>query len=179
MPLRPILQDALARLIAPFMRGRNKSRLRILMFHGLTDSDHSGIENCQHKHLHVARFEALLEHLKEYYSVVSMDELVRRTSNHQSLPSNAVILTFDDGFLSHYTLAFPLLKRYDFPATVYLATQFVENKQPIWVDRLDYAMNLTAKSKSDPVSAKKLLKALPQEGVHDAVCKIETDLDLK
>ena len=37
------------------------------MFHGFTDREHTGLENCQHKHLHVAKFDAFLAHLKRHH----------------------------------------------------------------------------------------------------------------
>lgn len=43
-----------------------------------------------------------------------------------------VCLTFDDGYQDTYTLAYPLMKRLGVPFTVYVATGFVDNCQPMW-----------------------------------------------
>ncbi len=179
MSIRPIVHDALARTLGGPARWLHKDKLRVLMFHGFTDRDHAGIENCQHKHLHVSKFAALLAHLSRHYRVMSLDEVTRRLRNGEKLPANAAVLTFDDGFLSNHTLAFPLLKQFNMPATIYLATEFVDEKKPIWVDRLDYALNRAGKSKGDLVSVKRRLKALPQEEVHDAVRQVEEELGFR
>ncbi len=51
-----------------------------------------------------------------------------------SLPERPVILTFDDGFADFYTEAFPLLKQYDFKATLYVTTGYVEGTST-WLQR--------------------------------------------
>ena len=179
MSPRHFLHDILARSLGGPARRRNREKLRVLMFHGFTDRAHDGIENCQHKHLDVAKFEALLKHLGRHYRVMSLEEIAHKLGRQEKLPPNATALTFDDGFLSNYTLAFPLLRRFNMPATIYLATEFVDGKKPIWVDRLDYALNRAGKSKRDLVSVKRRLKALPQEEVHDAVGRIEEELGFR
>lgn len=49
-----------------------------------------------------------LDYLKKYYTYITIDELI----DDHKLPKNAVLLTFDDGFMDHYKYVFPeLLKR--------------------------------------------------------------------
>jgi peptidoglycan/xylan/chitin deacetylase (PgdA/CDA1 family) len=148
----------------------------LLMFHGLTDCLHSGCENCQHKHLHVATFEAFLAFLARHYRIFSLDDVVDCLRAGRALPSRAVVLTFDDGFASNYELAFPLLKRYAAPAVVYLATEFVDEHQPIWTDRVDYAFHAAGKSPAEMIAAKQRLKHLPQEQIGAAVAALEETL---
>src|SRR5262252_11043277 len=57
-------------------------------------------------------FDRQCEYLKAHYTVVSLDEMVTRITAGQPLPSKAVALTFDDGYLDNYTRAFPILKRH-------------------------------------------------------------------
>jgi len=45
-------------------------------------------------------------------------------------PNNFVVLTFDDGYLDFYTNALPVLRKYDFTATVFLPTVFIGNRKP-------------------------------------------------
>jgi peptidoglycan/xylan/chitin deacetylase (PgdA/CDA1 family) len=53
-------------------------------------------------------------------------------------PSDGVVVTFDDGYASNYELAFPILKKYDFPATVFVTTGFVDRRVPLWGDWLEF-----------------------------------------
>ncbi|MBI4313536.1 MAG: polysaccharide deacetylase family protein [Candidatus Omnitrophica bacterium] len=56
---------------------------------------------------------------------VPFSEVVESFKTGKGLPKNAVALTFDDGFENFYTNAWPVLKKYDFPAIVFIITQEV------------------------------------------------------
>jgi peptidoglycan/xylan/chitin deacetylase (PgdA/CDA1 family) len=149
------------------------------MFHGFTNQVHSGCQNCQHKHLLISKFEDFLKHLKRHYQIISLDDLIKNRQHNTPLPRRAVVLTFDDGFLSNYTLAFPLLKRYEASATIYLATEFVDEGKPIWTDRMDYAFYMAGLSASELRAAKSHLKKLPQEQIESAVNAWESQLHVE
>lgn len=57
-----------------------------------------------------------------------------------TLAPNSLAITFDDGYRNFYEYAYPLLKKYSFSATMFVATDFVTRQQPLWVDRLEYAV---------------------------------------
>lgn len=54
------------------------------------------------------------------YNVIGLSELVRAIKNKQSLPRNTVVITFDDGYEDNYTRAFPVLEKYNLPATIFV-----------------------------------------------------------
>ncbi len=170
--MKALARQLLTYTASPVMRALRRHQATILMFHGFTDRQHTGCENSQHKHLHVAKFETFLRFLKRHYQIISLDALV----SDQPVPKRAVVLTFDDGFLSNYTLAYPLLKRYEAPAIIYLATEFVDGHRPIWTDRVDYALHAAGKTLADLRAAKQRLKALPQEQIDSAVAELEAEL---
>jgi len=64
------------------------------------------------------------------YHVISLDELIAARREHRSLPDRAILLTFDDGFESVYTRAFPLLKAFHYPALVALTGVWLEEPAP-------------------------------------------------
>ncbi len=59
------------------------------------------------------------------YRLIRLKDLTGFMEGRQALPPKAVVLTFDDGYESFYRYAYPLLKKYAFPATVFLYTDFV------------------------------------------------------
>ncbi len=71
-------------------------------------------------------FEQHLQYLKDsgYYSV-SWEEWQSAKLSKTPLPGKAVLLTFDGGYLDFFQYAFPLLKRFDFTATVFLVTESI------------------------------------------------------
>ncbi|WP_166430535.1 poly-beta-1,6-N-acetyl-D-glucosamine N-deacetylase PgaB [Polymorphobacter arshaanensis] len=53
---------------------------------------------------------------REGYHPISVQNLVDAAAGKSQLPEKAVLLTFDDGYESFYTRAYPLLKKHNFPA---------------------------------------------------------------
>lgn len=54
------------------------------------------------------------------YNVISLADFVRAVSNEEKLPRNSVVLTFDDGYADNFTWAYPVLKAYHLPATIFV-----------------------------------------------------------
>jgi peptidoglycan/xylan/chitin deacetylase (PgdA/CDA1 family) len=73
-----------------------------------------------------ANFAAQLDWLaRNGYHVVRMAQLVAFLEGRESLPRRSVVITIDDGYESAYRYAMPLLRRYGFPATLFIYTDFV------------------------------------------------------
>jgi peptidoglycan/xylan/chitin deacetylase (PgdA/CDA1 family) len=71
-------------------------------------------------------FEAQLDYLKRNdYRVIRLVDLPDFLEGRRPLPKRAVVITFDDGHISSYQYAFPLLRKYGFHATYYLYTDFL------------------------------------------------------
>jgi biofilm PGA synthesis lipoprotein PgaB len=54
------------------------------------------------------------------YHVITLSRFIAFVNGQATVPPNALLLTFDNGYLSQYTDAFPLLKKYGYPATLFL-----------------------------------------------------------
>ena len=64
-------------------------------------------------------FEEDLKYLRENgYTTIFPSELIDYFDNNSPLPEKPVILTFDDGYLNNYTIAYPLLKKYGMKAVI-------------------------------------------------------------
>ncbi len=66
---------------------------------------------------------------------VTVSELVSAFDGANSLPRSPVVLTFDDGFADFYQNAFPILQQYEFPATLYITTSYVDTSSQ-WLSPL-------------------------------------------
>jgi peptidoglycan/xylan/chitin deacetylase (PgdA/CDA1 family) len=55
------------------------------------------------------------------YRVVTLDELVQALQSGKPAPKRTVVVTFDDGYEETHTVAWPVLRRHKFPATVFVA----------------------------------------------------------
>lgn len=80
-------------------------------------------------------FEAQIRFLRKAYRIVSLDDLCRELDSGGP-PAQAVAITFDDGYRDVYRNAFPVLRRYGVPATVYLTVSAIETGEVSWYDRI-------------------------------------------
>jgi peptidoglycan/xylan/chitin deacetylase (PgdA/CDA1 family) len=112
------------------------------MYHGFTALDaHEGIENHEGKHVHVRQFRAHLAYLKRHYVVVPLGDVVQAMTTGAPLPDRAAVITIDDGYRSIYTVAYPALCDFGLPASAFLTTGFVDDREHLWTDRVEYAVN--------------------------------------
>ena len=92
-------------------------------------------------------FEEEIRYLTRKYRVIPLMELCRNLTNRDRIPSDAVVITFDDGYRDNYRYAYPILRKYGVPATIFLATGHIDSGTPFWWDRLGYAVHKTAQER--------------------------------
>lgn len=78
------------------------------MYHYTRDLKHSRYPNI--KGMDIDTFRRQMAFFKSNYTVISMEELIEAVENNVSLPNNALLLTFDDGYIDNYTYALPILE---------------------------------------------------------------------
>ena len=64
---------------------------------------------------------------KKGYKVITLDELVRSIKNKEPLKRNSVVITFDDGYKDNLEYAYPVLRKFGFPATIFLISGYIGN----------------------------------------------------
>ena len=70
-------------------------------------------------------FRQQMQYLKDHnFHVVRMSDIADFLTAERQLPKKSVVITVDDGYRSTYDVAFPILKEFNFPATVFLYTAF-------------------------------------------------------
>ena len=103
-----------------------QNRIVILMYHKITDS----IPLNEYER-NSTDFENDLIYLRDHnYQILAMEDLLLLKSGDLKLASDGIIITFDDGYESNYTKAFPFLTSYNMSATFFLTTE--------WMNTADY-----------------------------------------
>ncbi|QJX47655.1 polysaccharide deacetylase family protein [Hymenobacter taeanensis] len=82
-------------------------------------------------------FEQHLQTLKNNYKVLSLDTLIKK-HKYNTLPHRSIAITFDDGYIDNYTIALPLLSKYNLPATFFIPTGSINDQKEFWWDELEY-----------------------------------------
>jgi peptidoglycan/xylan/chitin deacetylase (PgdA/CDA1 family) len=71
-------------------------------------------------------FEEQMRFLKENgYRVITMDEFFDFLDFKRPMPKKSVVITIDDDWYSTYEIAFPILKKYGYPATLFVYTDLI------------------------------------------------------
>ena len=95
-----------------------QDRYGVLAYHSVVDE--SAAENQKHYFPQTISAQTLIKHfnwLKENgYNVISWQQVIDAENGKGTLPDNAVLLSFDDGYETMYNVVFPLLKAYNYPA---------------------------------------------------------------
>jgi len=133
----------------------NKNIITILMYHGFYNpTNNKSGTNSIGKHLNINEFEKHIKLFTKYCTPISLQEVIL----NKELPPNPVIFTFDDGYRNNYTYAFPLLKKYKVPATIFITTGFIDKINFLWTDRLEFVINNTHSKNIEFIWENKRLK---------------------
>lgn len=101
-------------------------KLFIAMYHYTRDLAHSRYPRI--KGLDYRLFEQQLLFFKENFHVVTMEDVLAVMENGGVIPDNALLLTFDDGYIDNFTVALPLLRKYGLQGSFFIPGKtFAEN----------------------------------------------------
>lgn len=92
----------------------------VLNYHQINNKDQNALT------LSATEFEAQMHYLyNEGYTTISPDQLADYIQYGKSLPPNPILITLDDGYEDNYQVAYPILQKYHFTATIFIITDFV------------------------------------------------------
>lgn len=108
----------------------------ILVYHGVVDTPNHKVSLGP---IAEKQFEQHLKYYQQNFDVVSQDTIFQMYRDDFKPKRKTIALTFDDGYENNYLRAYPLLKKYNFPATYYIISQCIEDENRItWYDTLDF-----------------------------------------
>ncbi|MCU1254528.1 MAG: polysaccharide deacetylase [Candidatus Angelobacter sp.] len=91
---------------------------RILMYHGVVPEGAQALA-------------AQLRYLARHFKVVSLEALLDLTNGSRPL-AQEIVLTFDDGLRNNFTVAYPILRELQLPATFFVCPALVESGTWLW-----------------------------------------------
>jgi peptidoglycan/xylan/chitin deacetylase (PgdA/CDA1 family) len=101
-----------------------KGGISFLMYHQVGDFPPMNAHRASY--CRYDRFRAQMNFLRIFrYHVLDMDTALTALQGKSEIPPRSVVLTFDDGCENFYEYAYPVLKKYGFPAIVYIVSGLV------------------------------------------------------
>lgn len=114
--MKNIIKNILYFLISRF----NYDGAVILLYHSVS-------ENGDLPTVRPDDFNRQLNYLKiNKFNVIKLTDLFEYLANRRLLPPKTVCLTFDDGYEDNYSSVFPILKKHNFPATIFISTALID-----------------------------------------------------
>lgn len=133
-----------------------KQNCLVLGYHSINDK----LIYPEHPSLYVypSEFEKQLKFLKENnYTPINFDQLDSLTGIEKP-----VIITFDDGYEDNFTNAYPILKKYNFKATIFMPTTFINTKDYLTMDQIKQMSDIVS-FQSHTVTHRRLSSLSPEE----------------
>ena len=143
LKIKRIIRNSLVLIkLYHLLRYNNRKKAIILMYHNFCregDIKHTNVS------LSITNFEKQIKYLKKYYRIVPLADLVGKIKRKEDFLPHSVAITFDDGYKNNFLLAYPLIKKYNVPVTIFLTAGYINTKKFLWVNELEYAINETQK----------------------------------
>jgi len=120
-----------------------KNNSFIVYFHGVEEKI---IDNdIQLLQIEFQKFKKIINFLTKNFEVISLDDLINNIKHTSS--RKQIAITFDDGYLNNYEIAYDYLKKENIPFTIYLISSFISSNKrlPTFLTRL--IIKYTSKSK--------------------------------
>ncbi|MEO8152864.1 MAG: polysaccharide deacetylase family protein [Rhizobacter sp.] len=133
----------LAKLMAGagLMRGRmtdGPRNLVVLAYHRVLDvaNEDDFASDPELVSASISEFRRQIKFVREHWNPISLSAAMAAIDSGKKLPPRSVAITFDDGHFDNHTHAFPVLREFGVPATIFLSTQYIGSNDMFWFERV-------------------------------------------
>lgn len=110
-----------------FLTTFHASQNYVLMYHRIVDELTQEFGPAQYS-LPRDTFKKQIEYMVKKGVPLTLDDYVKGRKSGKKLPDNSFVITFDDGYKDTYKKAFPILKKFSVPATIFVTTSFLSGE---------------------------------------------------
>ena len=121
---------------------RLRGRVLILGYHRVLSDAELGRQFVQPgMYVHARAFEAHVRFLQRHFRIITFSDFFRLQRARAWDPDERYcLLTFDDGWLDNYVHAYPILRRHQVPATIFVSTALIGSEEWLWPDKLAWLL---------------------------------------
>lgn len=134
-------------LTRSFRLARHGNYLTVLCYHRILDLPPDFPFDDDLVSASPAQFDSELRFIARHYHVINFKMLREHLKKDGKLPPRSLIITFDDGYIDNYEVAYPILKKHGLTAVMFATAGFMNVRRLFWWDRLAYVVK-TAKRPS-------------------------------
>lgn len=137
--MKALIKSALYRTgaLKAIHRSRNRDWLTVLMFHRVLPDGRAEWAGANPTYTVTTDFfDAVLVHVRRFYSPVSAGDVRRALVAQEPLPPQPLLITFDDGWADNFEHALPILRKHDIPALFFVATDAIRRGEAFWQETL-------------------------------------------
>lgn len=116
----------------------DRRKLLIAMYHYTRDLKHSRYPDIKGLDIHL--FRQQMEFFKTNCNVVTMEQVIDAVKGNSTLPDNAILLTFDDGYIDNFTYAYPILEEFGFQGSFFIPGKTFTTHQLLDVNKIHYIL---------------------------------------
>lgn len=140
--LARVLRASGAIRAATSLRGRSTSELLVLAYHRVLPavSEAKYPFDIELVSADPEQFDWQMSWVSRNFTPMAVSEIVDCLETGRCLPAGAVAITLDDGFMDNYTYAFPVLRKRNIPACIFLSTDYVGTDEPYWFEAVAQAL---------------------------------------
>ncbi len=129
----------------------NSNHVNILMYHRFDESKYPSTN---------IKLDQFLQHLNEIkkkeYNVIDLMDAIEAIKKERKIPDRSLSITIDDAYLSVYKTAWPLLKKNNFPFTLFVSTEVIDKNLPNYMswdqirELLNHGVRIGSQTRSHP-----------------------------
>ena len=120
----------------------HRNDIVILMLHGTSDPKHPSTWTPLRPQYSSEYIDWCMGIISKYYRFIHFEEAVNILKGMKPSMEYGITITMDDGYRNNIVDALPVFRKYNAPMTIFLPAANIENRTPMWFDRLDYIIQM-------------------------------------
>lgn len=117
----------------------SNNKVTIIMYHYVREIEKSRYPNI--KGLEARNFKEQIIYLKKHYNFITMEQFIDSIDLKITLPPKSVLLTFDDGYIDHFTQVFPILVEQNIQGSFYIPVKTVIHNKLLDVNKIHFILS--------------------------------------
>ena len=117
----------------------NSSKINMVMYHyvrPIKGSRYPKIKGLEYK-----LFEEQIDFLRKNFQIIRVEDVLEQLQQSRyTMPENACLLTFDDGYTDHYEYVYPLLRKYHLQGSFYVPGKILVEDAVLDVNKIHFIL---------------------------------------